>query len=195
MKIIDNFLEHDVFQKLQNDVRFKLQWNYNDGIDYFEPDGKGNEKPTEEELKKDKFQFVHTFYKDSQPFSDSISILDPVFLKLQPQVIARVKANILTRTPKIIENEFHVDLGFLNKEQCKQFSTSILYMNTNNGYTKFEDGTKVESVANRLVTFPATMMHTGTSCTDKKIRIVINFNYMEYKGNTNWSINSDGNKI
>ena len=68
-------------------------------------------------------------------------------------------------------------------------------MNTNNGYTKFEDGTKVESVANRLVTFPASMMHTGTSCTDKKIRIVINFNYMEYKGNTNWSINSGGNKI
>ena len=105
MKIIDNFLEHNVFQKLQDDVRFKLKWNYNDGIDYFEPDGRGHEKPTEEELKKDKFQFVHTFYKDSQPFSDSISILDPVFLKLQPQVIARVKANILTRTPKIIENE------------------------------------------------------------------------------------------
>jgi len=52
-----------------------------------------------------------------------------------------------------------------------------LYVNTNNGYTKFEDGTKVESVANRLVTFPANMKHKGTSCTDEKIRVVINFNY------------------
>ena len=55
-------------------------------------------------------------------------------------------------------------------------STSIFYMNTNNGYTKFEDGTKVESVANRMVTFPANMKHAETSCTDEKIRVVINFN-------------------
>ena len=50
-------------------------------------------------------------------------------------------------------------------------------MNTNNGYTKFENGTKVESVANRMLTFSANMKHTGTSCTDEKRRIVINFNY------------------
>ena len=52
-------------------------------------------------------------------------------------------------------------------------------MNTNDGYTEFEDGTKVESVANRLVTFPANLKHTGTSCTDEKTRIVINFNYFK----------------
>ena len=51
-------------------------------------------------------------------------------------------------------------------------------MNTNNGYTEFEDGTKVESVANRFVSFPEKMKHRGTSCTDKKTRIVININYL-----------------
>ena len=51
-------------------------------------------------------------------------------------------------------------------------------MNTNNGYTEFENGVKIESVANRLITFPAGMKHRGTSCTDKKIRVVINFNYL-----------------
>ena len=75
------------------------------------------------------------------------------------------------------ENEFHVDGPSLSEEKLKQSSTSIFYVNTNNGYTKFEDGTKVESVANRMVTFPANMKHTGTSCTDEKIRVVINFNY------------------
>ena len=50
-------------------------------------------------------------------------------------------------------------------------------MNTNNGYTIFEDGTKVESVANRMITFPANLKHTGTSCTDQQVRIVINFDY------------------
>jgi len=52
-------------------------------------------------------------------------------------------------------------------------------MNTNNGYTKFEDGTKIESVANRMVFFSSNMKHTGTSCTDEKIRVVINFNYFK----------------
>ena len=37
--------------------------------------------------------------------------------------------------------------------------TSILYINTNDGYTKFEDGTIVESVENRLVTFDSRMKH------------------------------------
>ena len=67
----------------------------------------------------------------------------------------------------------------LSEEKLKQSSTSIFYVNTNNGYTKFEDGTKVESVANRMVTFPSNMKHTGTSCTDERIRVVINFNYFK----------------
>jgi hypothetical protein len=51
-------------------------------------------------------------------------------------------------------------------------------MNTCNGYTLFEDGTKVESVANRIVTFPNSMKHTGTTTTDSEYRMVINFNYV-----------------
>ena len=51
-------------------------------------------------------------------------------------------------------------------------------MNTNDGYTLFEDGTKVESVMNRLVTFPYTMKHAGTTCTNSPFRMVINFNYV-----------------
>ena len=52
-------------------------------------------------------------------------------------------------------------------------------MNTNNGYTKFETGEKVESVANRLVTFPNNMMHTGTTCTDEQYRCVMNIDYIK----------------
>ena len=52
-------------------------------------------------------------------------------------------------------------------------------MNTNNGYTIFEDGAKVESVANRMITFPANVKHKGTSCSDEKTRVNINFNYFK----------------
>ena len=93
--------------------------------------------------------------------------------------MGKIKANLLTRTPNIIENSFHVDETGRPEKKLKQLTTSIFYVNTNNGYTKFEDGTKVESIANRMVTFPTNMKHTGTSCTDERTRVVINFNYFK----------------
>ena len=77
---------------------------------------------------------------------------------------------------RVYKDGVEIDSGGQNK-LLKQSTTSIFYMNTNNGYTKFEDGTKIESVANRLVSFPSNMKHKGSSCTDEKIRVVINFNY------------------
>ena len=56
-------------------------------------------------------------------------------------------------------------------------TTAILYVNSNNGYTLFEDGTKVESVENRIVLFDSNLRHTGTTCTEEKVRIVVNFNF------------------
>ena len=50
-------------------------------------------------------------------------------------------------------------------------------MNTNNGYTIFEEsGQKIESVENRLVTFPSHLKHAAIESTDLP-RIVMNFNY------------------
>ena len=99
--------------------------------------------------------------------------------KIKAVSLWRIKANLLTRTPNIVENSFHVDMTKLPEEKLKQWTTAIFYVNTNNGYTEFEDGTKVESVANRMVTFPANLKHRGTSCTDEKTRVVINFNYFK----------------
>ena len=70
-------------------------------------------------------------------------------------------------------------MGGMSEEKPKQWTTSIFYINTNNGYTKFENGEKVESVANRMVTFSTNLKHTGTSCTDERTRVVINFNYFK----------------
>ena len=56
-------------------------------------------------------------------------------------------------------------------------------MNTNNGYTTFKDGTKVDSVANRMIIFDSELDHTGTTCTDQKSRVIINFNFLEGREN------------
>ena len=169
IKIEDEYLISVEFYKIQS-IMLKTEnfpWFYSDGIDVYQ---------SNDDLYK--FQFTHTFYRDSAPNSDSISIISPILNLIRPVALSRIKANLLTRTPKIIQNTFHCDLGGFSEERLSQWTTSIFYMNTNNGYTIFEDGTKVESVANRMLTFPSNMKHTGTSCTDEKVRIVINFNYV-----------------
>ena len=86
--------------------------------------------------------------------------------------LLRIKANLLTRTNNIVINKFHKDFNNKNK-----LTTAIYYINTCNGYTLFKDGTKIKSVSNRFVSFDSNLEHTGTSCTDENIRVVINFNY------------------
>ena len=165
---IDDFLDQKEFDELQTlMMSSNFAWFYNDGIDY------------KNEIT-DKFQFTHIFYRHDSPHSELHVQLKFILEKLNPISIYQIKANLLTKTPNIIENTFHSDLeNILPEEKQKQWTTSIFYVNTNNGYTKFEDGTKVESIANRMITFPTNMKHTGTSCTDENTRVVINFNYFK----------------
>jgi len=166
MKIEDNFLKQEEFDKIQKLMGepSPFPWFYADRI-VFEDDV-------------DKFQFIHAFYDNHMPMSPFSNELDSIINIIQPFSIVKIRAKLLTRTPEIVESTFHVDIP-LSEEKLKQWTTSIFYINTNNGYTKFEDGTIVESVANRMLSFPANMKHCGTSCTDERRRIVINFNYFE----------------
>ena len=165
MKIEDNFLEKESFDNLQDLLLGdNFSWYYNSAVDY------------EDEVNNN-FQFTHTFYKFNEPQSDHYDALRPILHKLDIFSLLRIKSNLLTKTPNIIKNAFHVDEVNMPVEKIKQWTTSIFYLNTNNGYTEFEDGTKVESVANRIVTFPADIKHRGTSCTDQKTRVLINFYY------------------
>ena len=166
MKIEDNFLKQEEFDKIQKLMGepSPFPWFYADRI-VFEDDV-------------DKFQFIHAFYDNHMPMSPFSNELDSIINIIQPFSIVKIRAKLLTRTPEIVESTFHVDIP-LSEENLKQWTTSIFYVNTNNGYTEFEDGTIVESVANRMITFPSNMKHTGTSCTDEKTRVVINFNYFK----------------
>ena len=166
IKIEDNFLgqgDFDILQQIMMGPGF--HWYYNDSIDSYDD--------------VDKFQFVHAFYLESAPVTDSHEMMYPILNIFKPTALYRIKANLQTRLPAFAENEFHADIGRLSEEKQKQWTTSVFYINTNNGYTIFKDGTKVESVANRMITFPSNMEHTGTGCTDEMIRVIINFNYFQ----------------
>ena len=176
--IINDFLKHNEFKKLQTYITSPdFQWRFMPVISHI------NEKG-------DKFQFVHLFYQNCKPISPDYSILAPIFRAINMKSLYRIKANLLTRTPEIVENDFHYDVSDFTPEQAEHWTTSILYINTNNGYTKFETGETIESIENRLVTFPTKLAHSSSTCTDKAVRYNINFNYFSDDDNESKKTNS-----
>ena len=112
----------------------------------------------------------HTFYDDFKPQSALISILNPILKILKPKSIMRIKANLFPNLGTHIKNEWHIDRPYDHKG-------ALFYINTNNGFTELEDGSKIESIENRLLLFDSSKKHRSTHCTDKKSRVNINFNY------------------
>jgi len=162
MKIIDDFLSPSDFEVTQNFFQSPdFIWYYNQGI--------ANHKQG-----LDQFQFVHPFFDISKPSqTDWSPFLQPILTKLNAKYIFRIKANLRPRTSQGVLSDFHTDMS-LNQQ------TAIFYLNTNNGYTKFKDNDlgKVDSVANRLLSFYGNLEHCGCSATDCNNRIVLNINYI-----------------
>jgi hypothetical protein len=156
IKIIDNFLPKSEFEFLQTEIMSdRLSWYYND----FEI------VPTDRRY----YQYTHTLYNEGYK-SDAYSLMNPILNELNISKLIRIKANSNFRSIFKRKKGFHVDPW----RDCK---TSIYYLNDNNGGTKFKNGKFYRSVANRMIIFDSNLIHTGISCTDKKRRVVLNFNY------------------
>jgi len=118
------------------------------------------------------YQLGHILFSDGKVASNDFNILLPLLDLLDIRTIHRIKINANPMTSTIIEHGYHVDNDNPNSK------TSIFYVNTNDGYTKFKETNQiVSSVKNRLITFDTHLSHTGTTCTDQPRRIVININY------------------
>tara|TARA_B100000214_G_scaffold131405_1_gene93445 strand:- start:949 stop:1494 length:546 start_codon:yes stop_codon:yes gene_type:complete len=117
-------------------------------------------------------QHFHMLYSNkNHSKSNFYSLVQPIINKLDPAIILRVKVNCTPWTKDIIKFPFHTDTNFKSK-------TCVYYVNDNNGYTYFEDGSKVYSKARRLIRFDSNIKHSGTTHTDAKHRFVININYI-----------------
>ena len=165
MKVIDDFLYEQDFKDLEDYILGPaVHWKYNPF----------KVKQSEDT---DSFQFVHVVFEPTRfPVSIERSMVacDPIFATLtkrhQFDIMHRVKINLTPRTVEHNYTAWHTDTKQHNK-------TAIFYVNTNNGFTRFKDGTKVMSKANRMVIFDAQTEHSGVTCTDEKVRVVININY------------------
>ena len=160
VKVIDNCLDVPIFKKIKSALTsYNFPWYWSEIISG--PDLNFDSI--------DNAMFSHGFFIDYKA-NQTLSLLEPIFDILRPKSLVRVKANLYINTSKIIKHGFHVDTPF----DC---SAAILYINTNDGYTYFEDRSMIESVENRLVIFSSSLKHGGTTTTNQQRRILININY------------------
>jgi len=164
IEVIDNFLDKDSFENIKNTMMGNdFPWFYaptkTKGYDF-----------------DNNFQFVHIFYRDNMANSKYLNMLSPIVDILDPLSLVKIKANLTAKTDEIIEYGYHTDY-----ETDTKLHTAVYYVNTNNGYTKFESGRIIESKENRLVIFDSQLPHSGTSCTDERLRVLINLNFYKKK--------------
>ena len=158
-KIIDNFLPQDYLVHLQRMMLdHNFPWLYN------------AEVANRGIVRNDDFYFTHNLFQEFQPSSSIFEEFIPFFKQLEMNALIRARALLYTNQGRQIVHEKHIDFKFPHK-------TAVFYVNTNNGYTEFEDGTKVESVENRIVFFDGSIPHNSSTCTDQKIRVVVSINY------------------
>ncbi len=168
-EIIDNFLPQEAHANLEKAL-FSAQFPY-----YWT--GVINPACSEEDTTS---YFGHEIYNKNLPNpltkepwkSFHYNVFLPIINNLPDlKRLIRAKVNAFKATPTIENYGFHQDQVF----KCKGL---VYYVNTCNGGTILQEGNKlIESVANRALMFDPYNFHASTSCTDKKLRMVVNVNY------------------
>lgn len=167
IEVIDNFLEEDIFNKIQSSFfGSELPWYYyNFKVDELESNGNVLYQS----------QMVHLFYNENMP-SQFLPLVSPIINLLDVASLIKVKANLTTAWGSIERFSSHIDNSYKNAK------TAVFYLNDNDGYTEFTDlKERVNSVANRIVIFPSGTNHLGTTHTNSKSRIVLNINFFDGK--------------
>ena len=171
-QIIDNFLNKDDFEELKIFLMSpRSQWRFVDFIVH--KDGRDQDKDG---------YFVHSFTdRDPISFLERFTVspdyqkvnrlMDCIKKKVNYRQILRVRSSLYPRREDQKQDPFHIDYNF-NHKVC------IFYVNTNNGFTLFENGEKVNSVANRLMIFDGLEKHCSVVQTDTSARYIININLL-----------------
>lgn len=164
IKVYDNFLVPDEFNHLNSVFEGSdIDWYYNDYV-------------VDSSLDKRDYQLIHNLYTNyGFHISNFMTPLNCLIDKINPTALIRVKANMNLWAGN--ENYIH---GYHTDYSHPAITTAVYYINDNDGFTIFEEtGEKIYSVANRLVEFPSRMVHSGSTATNVKSRIVINLNYVK----------------
>ena len=192
-EVIDNFLDEEYFDSLVTLFTVPvwppvITWSLvnqdetKKGLEVYTD----NKNKDQWEVKDEKiFYMIHVIYDHNMPTSPHYDLLIPLLEKMGTRCLIRLKVNLYPNTEIIHEHPYHTDNSFSH-------TGAILSLNTCDGYTKMADGTKIDSIANRLLLFDASENHAATTTTNVFARININMNFlscnlneMEHKFNWN----------
>ena len=159
-KVIDNFLTEEKFLKVKNSIlNSEFSWNLTPWVSNLQE----NLKITSS------YYFTHLFYSGLY-VDQNCHIFVDILNQLEVKSLIRIKANLYPSTDNIEYQSEHIDYDYPHKG-------AIFYLNTNDGFTTLEDGTKIESIQNRLLLFDPSKPHNSTTCTNDKCRVNVNFNF------------------
>lgn len=160
-KVIDNFLPQDIFNDIQKLlISDKFGWFYCDAV--------GNPLDDEDDY------YIHHFYEDGKIHSLYFEkVMIPILCRLSLPFnnLDRARANMYTKKEVRFIHDLHNDSD--DKHVVGLFS-----LNTNNGFTMFDDGRRFKSIANRMLIFDGSQRHCSVTQTDTNIRYNININFI-----------------
>ena len=157
MRIVENFLPQEFFDGMVAQLSGgSFPWFFIDHV--------------ATPLDKSDAYYVHTLYSENRSNSDVFNSITPILDLIKPKALIRCRVLSYAGKDTLIEHARHVDYDFSH-------NTCILYLNTNNGFTRLEDGEKVMSVANRALFSDGSVMHNSSNCTDAPRRLVLTINY------------------
>ena len=168
VKVIDDFLPHDLYEELRDEIVF------NDNFPLYVGDAVSHYKEHDEFSDENwNWYCTHQFYNRDKPMSGSCDRVLEIFegALLNCRSLMRIKANFYPYTETLREHGKHADFDFPHY-------AAIYSLNTCNGFTRLSDGTKIDSVANRMLFFDGSTLHNSSTTTNAKGRYNINFNYL-----------------
>jgi|TARA_R100000030_G_scaffold6596_1_gene4486 hypothetical protein len=167
VKVIDNFLPKDVHEDLVENLCFSVNLPL-----YFQ---QWVSHPPELEKNKEIWNWyaTHEFYNFNKPTSNYCQKIVEIFVDrlIDFKSLMRIKLNFYPHTETLREHGQHVDYDFSSH-------AAIYSLNTCDGFTRLSDGTKIDSVANRMLFFDGSTLHNSSTTTNAKGRYNINFNYL-----------------
>ena len=197
--VIDDFLPKDVFKRIQKSICFNDQWSWYFGGNVTYTDDVLDDTNDETYYVEGKQETVDLEHSNSNIYGSRIlwnrkvqpwflnnnitpddlqidpfvHIIKPLWDEINPDVgMMRVKVNFYPYVgPEIIEHQWHLDYEFPHWG-------GLYSLNTCDGYTMLSDGTKIDSIENRMLVFNAGDYHKSSTSTDSKGRFNINFNWI-----------------
>jgi len=177
VKIIDNFLDAYAFNEVQEFLVYNTNFEVfiNTKVTFNETSG-FEEGMIKEEEDNWNFYFGHTFYDNNMPKSPYAEKLLQFFIPKFESLgifksLIRSKLNLYPNTLEIKEHQQHYDYPFSH-------TAALFSLNTCDGFTRMSDGSKIDSVENRLVIFDGSTLHNSSTTTNAKARYNINFNFL-----------------